>query len=323
MQPTEAVFDWGALAFSSKRPINDLKATFIMAPREISTARFKELVKAYLPKGNIVLGIAKEPFVLGFEDQPQFRMQQLARLQRTIDLINKAGAPHRVYILQYFQSELRYILENLTFQKVIGINGSWKYTFHTQPPYYILANNRIDYELVSPFTDDIEAKVFEANADKEIVSQNTFLTGKFSETEMLRKADQAARFSYDYNFQTGAVLGKKAKESKKYDFLAYSYNKVVPYQTCAMLRGASREQYFSPPHDLNHYDTVHAEVMMILKKLDFTDTTLFINLLPCPTCARMLTETGIAEFIYQHDHSDGYALKMLQEAGKIVRRIVL
>jgi len=36
----------------------------------------------------------------------------------------------------------------------------------------------------------------------------------------------------------------------------------------------------------------------------------------------MLSQTDIAEFVYQEDHSDGYAIKMLELAGKKVRRIV-
>ena len=50
---------------------------------------------------------------------------------------------------------------------------------------------------------------------------------------------------------------------------------------------------------------------------------MFINLMPCPTCARMLAMTDIEEFVYSIDHSDGYAVKMLEAAGKKVRRVVV
>lgn len=320
-------FDWNALAFSSKKPIRELRATFIMAPREISLERFKELIKTYLPKGNILLGLAKEDFVIGFEDQPQFKMLEIATLQKTIDRINTSGSPNKVYTLRYFQRELHYILEAITFEEVLGINGSWKYTFHTQQPYYMLANNKTPYELIAPFTGEQEAKSYEMLTDKLITANNPFPKGQFTEAEMLAKAEQAAHFSYDYNFQTGVVIGKKPRASaKKYDFIDYAYNKVVPYQTYAMLNGASREKNFSPPHDLNHYDTVHAEVALLTKAqkkgFDLHGTTLFINLLPCPTCARMFCETEIKEFIYQYDHSEGYALGLLAQAGKVVRRLI-
>jgi deoxycytidylate deaminase len=91
--------------------------------------------------------------------------------------------------------------------------------------------------------------------------------------------------------------------------------------------GAAREIHFSPPHDVNHYDTVHAEVELILQasrqKIGLKDTSFFINTLPCPMCARMLSQTDIKELVYQNDHSEGYAIKMLEACGKIVRRLVL
>jgi hypothetical protein len=36
----------------------------------------------------------------------------------------------------------------------------------------------------------------------------------------------------------------------------------------------------------------------------------------------MLSETDIEEFVYSIDHSEGYAIKLLEAAGKKVRRIV-
>src|SRR6266550_1389526 len=99
-------FDWAELAFGSKKPINTLQAIFIAAPRELSAKRFAQLVKTYLPQGNIVLGLAKEDYVLGLEDQPQFKM-----LSATIvDKINHSNTKHNIYTLSYFQRDTRYIL---------------------------------------------------------------------------------------------------------------------------------------------------------------------------------------------------------------------
>jgi deoxycytidylate deaminase len=141
---------------------------------------------------------------------------------------------------------------------------------------------------------------------------------------MLGFANSMAKLSLDYSFQTGVTLGKKTKGGYKH--IASAYNKVVPYQTYALHYGASRETNFSVPHDLNHYDAIHAEVALILKvaanKLDLADASLFINLLPCPSCARMFTQTPITDFIYTEDHSAGYAVQLLEKAGKTVRRVV-
>lgn len=325
-QTTQYAFDWADLAFSSKKPIRELKATFIAAPREMSQARFKQLVKEYLPQGNIVLGISKEPFVQGFDGQPQFKMLHSEAVQTIINQVNNSKTPHKIYTLQYSQRELQYIAEKLDFKKAVLVNGSWKQTFHTLPAYYAFAQKGTELEMVSPFASEDEAKAFEARTMQEIATQHPFIKGNYTEVEMLEKANEAAVYSYDYSHQTGVSIGKPAK-GNKYELLAWSYNKVVPYQTYAMHHGASREKNFSPPHDLNHYDTVHAEVEMIVhaqkQGINLQNTTLFINLLPCPSCARMFAETDIEEFVYSIDHSEGYAIKMLEAAGKKVRRVVL
>lgn len=319
-------FDWSELAFQSKKPLSSLKATFITAPRAISPQRFTQLIKTYLPKGNIILGIAREPYVLGFEDQPQFTMLTIDTVQPIIKKVNDSASPHKVYVLFYSQRDLKYMFEKIDFRRVVLINGSWKYSFHTQAPYYVLVNRGLPYEMVSPFIDEQEACDYAEHSMPKVKSFVDLppIGSVLSEEDMLKTATQSALQSFDYSFQTGVALGKKATDG--YTLRATSFNKVVPFQTFAMHYGASRERHFSPPHDLNHYDTVHAEVEMIIhagkEKLDLHGTTLFINLLPCPSCARMFTETDINEFIYSVDHSDGYALKLLERAGKKVTRIV-
>ena len=82
----------------------------------------------------------------------------------------------------------------------------------------------------------------------------------------------------------------------------------------------------SPVGDLNYYDTVHAEINLIIdaqkNHIDLKNTVLFINLLPCPHCARALCETDISEIFYTLDHSDGYAVALLEKSGKKVQRLV-
>lgn len=317
-------FDWSELAFGSKKPVNDLRATFIAAPRELSAARFKALVKHYLPQGNIVLGLAREAYIDGFDGQPQFRTLQAADVQDIIARVNAASPQHTIHTLTYFQRDTAYLLEKLRFARVVLVNGSWQYSFHTRPAYYTLARRGTPYEMISPFMDEHEARTYESVVTEQIAEKHPFRRGTYGEPAMLEIAREAARYSFDYSFQTGVAIGKKTRD--KYSLLLWAYNKVVPYQTYALHHGAARETHFSPPNDLNHYDAVHAEVEAILSAgktpINLEGTTMFINLMPCPSCARMLAETGITEFVYSMDHSDGYAVRMLEAAGKQVRRVV-
>jgi hypothetical protein len=320
--PDTTHFDWADLAFASKQPLRKLDATFIAAPRTLSKRRFAQILKAYLPHGNIVLGLAKEAHVVGLEDQPWFTMLRAEQVQDVIDRVNTADMPHRVYTLSYGQRDLPFILEKIPFKRAVCVNGSWYHAFHQRPEFYRLVQQRTPYELISPFADEDEAKAYAAA----LPALPALPTDPCNTTEMLQLANEAARYSLDSaGFQIGVTLGHEAGGGL-YKPLLRTFNRVVPYQTYAMHYGASRERHFSPAHDLNHYDTNHAEVEAIIaageQGIDLAGTSLFINLLPCPTCARMFTSTPIQEFVYSQDHSAGYAVKMLEAAGKTVRRIV-
>ncbi|HSW79318.1 MAG TPA: deaminase [Candidatus Saccharimonadales bacterium] len=330
MQTIDFTFDWSELAFASKKPLKVLHAVFVMAPREMTPKRIAQLVKDTVPTANLVIGIAKEPYIDGFDGQPQFKtLKHSQELQELINKVNESPSRHKIYTLHYFQREAKYILEKVKFQKVLLVNGSWERSFHTREEYYCIVNNKLEYSYVSPFLDEAEALEYEQSINKELTKSvwPKDPTGPQTELQMLQMAGQAAKLSFDHSHQTGATLGKRIGKSDKYIFLAHSINKVVPFQTYALLYGAEREKHFSPVNDLNYYDTIHAEVMMVLEtqknRIDLNGTTLFINLLPCPHCARMFTQTDIAEFVYSKDHSDGYAIHMLEKAGKKVRRIVI
>lgn len=318
--------DWASIAFGNRDKVSNLRATLIAAPRELSAARLKQLIKSYLPKGNMIIGLAKEPYVMGFEDQPQFRMYKPdAAARKIIDQVNAASKTNKIYTLAYFQRETEYIFDQLKFERVVLVNGSWKYSFHTQKPYYVLARRHIDFDMVSPFASEDEAKAYE-QATAPSLPKVPIDDTRYTESELLRLARTASKASYDYSYQTGVALAKQHPGIDTYQLLATSYNAVVPYQTYALHFGNSREANFSPPHDLNHYDTVHAEVELLIKAqkqhLNLQGTTLFINLLPCPSCSRMFCETDIESFVYSEDHSAGYAVALLEKAGKTVRRAV-
>ncbi|HUB93607.1 MAG TPA: hypothetical protein VMB52_03835 [Verrucomicrobiae bacterium] len=318
---TDFTFDWADLAFASKKPVRDLRAIFLAAPRELSVKRFTQLVKDYLPRANLLIGIAKEPYVLGLEECPQFKTLALTDIQPIIDKVNASNSKHKIYTLQYHQRDIVYIYEKIAFEEVLLVNGSWYHGFHHRPEYYTLVNRGVPFTKLSPFASQQEARVFAAHT--KLPSLPT--SGFFSELDMLTIADQAASHSYDYaGLQTGSSVGRKKGEY--YELLATSHNRVVPYETYAMHCGSEREKYFSPVNDLNHYDTIHYEVALLIdtrnSTLNLSNATIFETVLSCPHCTRMLAATDIAEIVYREDHSDGYAIKIFEAADKKVRRVV-
>src|ERR1700741_1480297 len=224
-------FKWSDMAFSSKKPLKELKAIFVVAPRELSTKRFTQLVKEYLPQWNLVIGISYEPYILGFEGQPQFQMLQSATIQPVIDKIAASGSQNQVYILEYSQRDLPYILEKVPFAQVLLVNGSWKYSFHLSPAYYVLAQSKTPFSYISPFTGEDAAREYEQRKQKQLIKPSAKIGESYKESELLEVVADAAKSSYDYNSQVGLVLSKK--RLSKYQLLSLAYNKVVPYQTYA------------------------------------------------------------------------------------------
>lgn len=316
-------YNWADVAFADKKPLKILHAIFIAAPRTISNKRLTQLVKTYLAKGNVVIGIAAEPYIDGFDGQPQFETLQLSAVKPLVNKVAASASLHKLYTLTYAQRDLPHIIAKLNFAQVVLVNGSWHRSFHTTPSYYALMQNHTPYEYVSPFADEAEARAYA----EQFTQTPLRMTRKATQTtrEMLDLAAQAATASFDTAFQTGVTLGRPVA-ADQYHYIAHACNTVVPYRTYAMHYGSSRERNFSPPNDQNHYDAVHAEMQLLADLLkrqeDITGTTLFINLLPCPNCARTLSQTPITEFMYELDHSDGYAVKLLEASDKKVTRIV-
>jgi len=312
--------NWSDLAFGSKKPLRELKAIFIQTPREMSVARVTQIIKTYLPTGNIVIGCAKEDYVKGFEGQSQFQTLIYDDIKKIVDKVNNSTSPNKITVLYCSQNDLIDIYESVKFAKVLLVNGSWLHSFHYKPEYYALVSRGVPIEYISPFVSEDEAIAYSKKIVPKTVSSSVLL----NDIEMMNLADDVSENSFANEFQAGAILA--TKKGKNYKLIATAYNKVVPYQTFAWYFGAQREKHLAPAGDLNYYDTIHAEIDLIItaqkNKIDLHGTSLFINLLPCPHCAKMLCMTDISEIVYNLDHSDGYAVALLEKSGKTVRRLI-
>lgn len=314
----EYLYDWSEIAFASKKPLKDA-ALFILAPRQLSEKKIQMLLKQYLPAGNVVLGVAKEPYVQGFEGQPQFRTLQAEEAAGPAQKVAASSHPHKLYLLKYFAHETDAIIEKLKPAQVCVVRGSYRHVFHSRSTFYVLDRLGIGFFYASPFADETEARAYEI---KNEVAAAPVKNG--DEVKMLAYAQDVARQSYDYSFQTGCVLARR--DTHGYQPLATGFNRVIPYQTYALLHGNARETNRSVHQDTNHYDTIHAEMDMLVRAAahgtKLAGKTLFINLMPCPACARTLSQTGLAEVVYELDHSDGYAARIFEQCGIKTRRIV-
>ena len=309
---------------SSQRPI------FILGPRNISKKRILELHQQLIKKRPVIWGCLKDDYIPGLEGSPQFKSLDYETLKKSLEDLGvnqgseKKASKNKTVILRYHFRHTKYILQDLKLSAVIAINGSWHHAFHFTPIFYELTKKKMPYKLVSSFVDEAEAKKYwqqikDQLPELEVKANQKMDDKKLNDQKLMAVADQAAKKSFDYTFQTGAVLAKSNQ------FLGAAHNRVVPFPSYALHHGARKEKHFGPPNDLNYFDTNHAEVELLIKaqqqNISLAGTSLYINLLPCPTCARMLARTEIKEIIYQHDHSEGYAYDLLTKSGKVVKRL--
>lgn len=287
---------------------------FISGSRELSTKRIGQIIKKYIFQRPIIWGNFKENYIAGFEGQPHFKSLPLAKLQNTLYKIEQLKLPNTISILQYEQKNITSILNIFKIKKARFINGSWHIVFHRRLEYEVIKSKDINYALISPFADEYEAKNFVDRFAPEVQKLvDIDYTKVYTDKELLDIAYSVSKQSYDYTWQTGAVLAYNGK------VIVTGHNKILPYETFAMHHGSIREVNKAALNDSDHYDTIHAEMdiltQVINKSLSVANCTLYINLLPCPACAKALASTGIKEVVYQTGHYGDYAKELFEQMG--------
>lgn len=310
-------YDWNKISKSKIDRINKSKPIFILGPRGISPKRVSQLTKLLSSKANLLWGCLKDSYIPGLEGSEQFKSLQIKKLQESIPKKDS----ERISVLEYYQRDIKYILKEITPKAVIMINGSWHRSMHLREEFWVIQEKKIPYRYVSPFIDEEEAKKYESIVQYKYAESSFYSKRKkYTDTQIMEIVNKVAKRSFDHTYQTGATIAQNGK------IIITSYNKILPYETYAMHHGSLKEQNFSPPNDLNNYDAMHAEVHALLQaqkqNIDLQGSTLYINLLPCPTCGKMIAACDIKEIVYKHDHSEGYTYKLLTEMGKVVRRVI-
>lgn len=306
------IIDWLDVSSSLKDSLREQQASFILAPRHLSDDRLTELLKNALKQRSVIFGIAKEDYIKDLEGQPQFRTLRLKNIEPFVKRAAKSKSPNGLTVLVYPQSEVDQVIRAIRPNDVWLIRGSWYLAFQRSSTYHLLRKRKIPYSFHSPFKDEDEAKLY-----LETVGRSG------DEVDMFELVKKAAKQSYDYSYQTGAVLAEELAD-KTFKYIDSACNEVVPFQTYALHHGNSREDNNLEAHDTSHYDTIHAEMNLMMRAIKYRypleGKTLFINLLPCPDCARVLTKSGLKEIIYKQDHSDGYGARLCEMAGiKVVQ----
>lgn len=312
---------WDEIAFKNKDTIREKNYVFIAGFRQLSSQRIIEIIKENIVKSNILVGILKDEYIEGFDNQAQFKVMNSKKLLLLIEKLSSLKLKNQIDSIEYFQRDTATIIDKLKPYKVIFINGSWSRSFHLRSEYFTLSKNKIKYNLISPFVSEEEALEYLKNMNTNLRNVSKYSRSKsYTDEEIFNLLKLEASTSFATDYQTSCALVSDSK------VVLLTHNEVVPFETYALHYGSLKEKNFAPPNDLNHFDTIHAEMLLLTqaieKSIDLKDKSLYINLLPCPTCAKSLSQCGLKEVVYSHDHSDGYAIKLFERVGIKTRRFL-
>ncbi len=310
-------FDWNKLSDKDKRLFRKRSITYILGSVNMSVKRIRGIYRAQ--KGYVLFGCLKDEEIPGLEGSCQFAPLQFRRLTKTLKAVKNVG------VLEHFHKDARYIIKELKPKKVLFVNGSWSGPVHYKSMYWKAIDIGAKIELISPFEDEKEAKRYEKRIFKKSHSEKLFLGRKrYSDEDIMKITSKISRFSWDWIGQIGAVLARNGV------IKAFAWNRVLPYEAYQMHEGAPRERMQIPSQEMiETHLTNHAECEILeicrSKKISMKDAFLYINIFPCPICAKNLSRTDIKGIIYVHDHNLGNDIgyKALKASGKVLKRLVI
>lgn len=303
-----------------------MSSIFIAGSRTISAKKIVEIAKKHIVKDNIIWGVLEEEYIEGFNGQPHFKTLEQEKLQYIVDEFQKLKLKHTITILTYPQENLPKVLHSLTISKAIFVNASWKIAFPRRPEYQVLKAKGIKPKFISPFIDENEARAYADKMHSSLSTKYTYQPEKsYTDIECMQCAHNIACRSFDYTWQTGAVLAREG-------YILYAgHNRILPYETAMWINGSLKEHGLdkekdeSQLHNLNTNETLHAEMDILTQALNsqanLEGTTMYVSLMPCPNCARAIAATNISRIVYEKEHFGGIAERILRESGKSIVRM--
>ncbi len=147
--------------------------------------------------------------------------------------------------------------------------------------------------------------------EKEISPDRIISEEKFHQ-EMMKKAEALSQKSANWWRQIGVLAIKDNK------IIAESFNRHVPTQQNMAVYGDLRMCFDAGEHhELSN--SIHGEASLIAqcakKGVSLEGSELYVTVYPCPTCAKLIAESGIKRIFYKSGYSLSDAEEILKSAG--------
>jgi dCMP deaminase len=145
------------------------------------------------------------------------------------------------------------------------------------------------------------------------VSKDRIITQEEAHRELIKKANDLKEDSANWWRQIGTLVTNPNGE-----IILSAFNRHVPTQENMAIYGDLRMCFDAGQHhELSN--SIHAEASLIAKAakdgISLKDTNLYVTTFPCPTCAKLIAETGIKKVYYQDGYSLSDAEDILKNAG--------
>ncbi|MBU0975799.1 MAG: deaminase [Patescibacteria group bacterium] len=314
------ILDWNKLNDKDKKKLTgSRKLAFVAGPVQMSDKRVRELISE-LSECQLLFGCLKDEWIPGLEGFLQFSPLKIEELNKP-----KSRPIEKPAILSHFQKDLKYIIRELKPKVVVFINGSWFQQIHYRKEFWEAVSVGAKIELKSPFVNEAEAKRFTKKIEENYEAEKLYSkTKKYSDREIFQILEKKRRHSWDWCGQPTAALVRNGR------ILALTHNRVMSYQAYQMHDGSIREKFQVPAQEMiETHLTNHAEVEMLevarRERIRLENTSLYMNIFPCPVCAKMLARTPIRKVVYAQDHNLGNTIgyKVLEASGVKLKRVVV
>jgi len=148
----------------------------------------------------------------------------------------------------------------------------------------------------------ISTQELEVNPDRKITEEEFH-------KEMILKTKELAKKSANWWRQLGVLLVKDGK------ILCEAFNKHVPTQENISVYGDLR-MCFDAGENYQLSNSIHGEALLIAncakKGIATENSDLYVTVFPCPTCAKLIAESGIKRVFY----TSGYSLSDAEDIFK-------
>ncbi len=151
-----------------------------------------------------------------------------------------------------------------------------------------------------------------SSTTKKHVDPDATVTHEQLHRQLMARADRESSYSADWWRQIGAVLARDG------EVLLTAHNHHLPDEQAPYYDGDPRGNFHKGEH-IEVSTALHAEQALITEAarrgLSLEGTDIYVTTFPCPTCAKLLANTGVSRVFFEKGYSMINGAEIMEQAG--------